>query len=85
MATGVMGNSLKGHPALYVSRDAGLNWKQVLKDYYFFNMGDHGGVLVAVKYFKSRGETREISYSIDEGRTWQTYKFNQDMLRVYGL
>ncbi|XP_011301031.1 sortilin-related receptor [Fopius arisanus] len=85
MATGVMGNSLKGHPALYVSRDAGLTWKQVLKDYYFFNMGDHGGVLVAVKYFKSRGETRDILYSTDEGRTWQTYKFNQDMLRVYGL
>ncbi|XP_063978327.1 sortilin-related receptor-like [Diachasmimorpha longicaudata] len=85
MATGVMGNSLKGHPALYVSRDAGLSWKQVLKDYYFFNMGDHGGVLVAVKYFKSRGETRDILYSTDEGRTWQTYKFNQDMLRVYGL
>ncbi|XP_017764096.1 PREDICTED: sortilin-related receptor-like [Eufriesea mexicana] len=85
MATGVIGQSLKGHPALYVSRDAGLTWKQVLKDYYFFNMGDHGGLLVAVKYFKSRGETRDISYSIDEGETWQSYEFNEKMLRVYGL
>ncbi|XP_017882694.1 sortilin-related receptor-like [Ceratina calcarata] len=85
MATGVIGPNLKGHPALYVSRDAGLNWIQVLKDYYFFNMGDHGGLLVAVKYFKSRGETRDISYSIDEGETWQTYQFNEKMLRVYGL
>ncbi|KAL6422754.1 hypothetical protein ACFW04_010753 [Cataglyphis niger] len=85
MATGVIGSSLKGHPALYVSRDAGLTWKQVLKDYYFFNMGDHGGLLVAVKYFKSRGETRDISYSVDEGETWQTYEFNEKMLRVYGL
>ncbi|EZA49376.1 Sortilin-related receptor [Ooceraea biroi] len=85
MATGVIGTSLKGHPALYVSRDAGLTWKQVLKDYYFFNMGDHGGLLVAVKYFKSRGETRDISYSTDEGETWQTYEFNEKMLRVYGL
>lgn len=85
MATGVIGTSLKGHPALYVSRDAGLTWKQVLKDYYFFNMGDHGGLLVAVKYFKSRGETRDISYSTDEGETWQTYQFNAKMLRVYGL
>lgn len=49
MATGVIGASMKGHPALYVSRDAGLTWRQVLRDYYFFNMGDHGGVLVAVK------------------------------------
>ncbi|XP_046815781.1 sortilin-related receptor-like isoform X1 [Vespa crabro] len=85
MATGVIGSSLKGHLALYVSRDAGLTWKQVLKDYYFFNMGDHGGLLVAVKYFKSRGETRDLSYSIDEGETWQTYEFHEKMLRVYGL
>ncbi|XP_053974316.1 sortilin-related receptor-like [Hylaeus volcanicus] len=85
MATGVIGPNLKGHPALYVSRDAGLTWKQVLKDYYFFNMGDHGGLLVAVKYFKSRGETSDLSYSVDEGETWQSYKFNEKMLRVYGL
>ncbi|XP_034941871.1 sortilin-related receptor-like [Chelonus insularis] len=85
MATGVLGSSLKGHPGLYVSRDAGLTWKQVLKDYYFFNMGDHGGVLVAVKYFKSRGETRDLLYSTDEGKTWKTYKFSKDLLRVYGL
>ncbi|CAL7939536.1 unnamed protein product [Xylocopa violacea] len=85
MATGVIGPSLKGHPALYVSRDAGLTWKQVLKDYYFFNMGDHGGLLVAVKYFKSRGETRDITFSVDEGETWLSYQFNEKMLRVYGL
>lgn len=85
IATGVIGKSLKGHPGVFVSRDAGLTWKQVLKDYYFFNMGDHGGVLVAVKYFKSRGETRDILYSTDEGETWHTHKFNEDMLRVYGL
>ncbi|XP_066589021.1 sortilin-related receptor-like [Prorops nasuta] len=85
MATGVIGPNMKGHPALYVSRDAGLTWKQVLKDYYFFNMGDHGGILVAVKYFKSRGETREINYSIDEGETWDAFTFHDDKLRIYGL
>ncbi|XP_020710796.1 sortilin-related receptor isoform X2 [Athalia rosae] len=85
IATGVIGKSLKGHPGVFVSRDAGLTWKQVLKDLYFFNMGDHGGVLVAVKYFKSRGETREIVYSTDEGETWHTHEFTGDMLRVYGL
>lgn len=57
----------------------------MLEDYYFFNMGDHGGVLVAVKYFKTRGETRDIWYSIDEGQTWETYTFSEHMLRVYGL
>lgn len=85
IATGVIGKNLKGHPSVFVSRDAGLTWKHVLKDYYFFNMGDHGGVLVAVKYFKSRGETNDILYSTNEGETWHKYKFNADMLKVYGL
>ncbi|CAH0400220.1 unnamed protein product [Chilo suppressalis] len=85
MATGVMGKSLKGIPGVYLSRDAGLTWKRILKDYYFFNYGDHGGVLVAVKYFKSRGETRRILYSTNEGIEWNNYQFNDDDLRIYGL
>ncbi|XP_047534155.1 sortilin-related receptor-like isoform X1 [Vanessa atalanta] len=85
MATGVLGKSLKGIPGVYLSRDAGLTWKRILKDYYFFNYGDHGGVLVAVKYFKSRGETRRILYSTNEGLEWNSYEFNSDDLRIYGL
>ncbi|CAG4953069.1 unnamed protein product [Colias eurytheme] len=85
MATGVIGKSLKGIPGVYISRDAGLTWKRILKDYYFFNYGDHGGVLVAVKYFKSRGETRRILYSTNEGLEWNSYQFNADDLRIYGL
>lgn len=85
MATGVLGKSLKGIPGVYISRDAGLSWKRILKDYYFFNYGDHGGVLVAVKYFKSRGETRRILYSTNEGIDWHSYQFNDNDLRIYGL
>ncbi|XP_063385358.1 sortilin-related receptor-like [Cydia fagiglandana] len=85
MATGVMGKSLKGIPGVYLSRDAGLTWKRILKDYYFFNYGDHGGVLVAVKYFKLRGETNKILYSTNEGIEWNSYQFNADDLRIYGL
>ncbi|GBP23516.1 Sortilin-related receptor [Eumeta japonica] len=85
MATGVMGKSLKGIPGVYLSRDAGLTWKRILKDYYFFNYGDHGGVIVAVKYFKIRGETRKILYSTNEGIDWHSYQFNADDLRIYGL
>ncbi|CAH2090468.1 unnamed protein product [Euphydryas editha] len=85
MATGVLGKSLKGIPGVYLSRDAGLTWKRILKDYYFFNYGDHGGVLVAVKYFKTIGETRRILYSTNEGFDWNSYQFNDDNLRIYGL
>lgn len=85
LASGVVAKSLKGHPGVYISRDAGLTWKQILKHHYFFNMGDHGGILVAVKYFKTKGETREIVYSTDEGDKWSGYKFHSRDLKVYGL
>lgn len=85
MGTGVVGRSLKGHPCVFISRDAGQTWKQILKNYHFFNYGDHGGVLVAVKYFKSKGETNQILYSTDEGEKWISYKFHSTDLKVYGL
>lgn len=85
MASGVIGKSLKGHPCVFISRDAGVTWKQILKNYHFFNFGDHGGILVAVKYFKSKGETQEILYSTDEGDTWVKYPFHSEDLKVYGL
>lgn len=74
IATGVTGKSLKGIPGFYISRDAGLTWKKILQDLYFFNYGDHGGVLVVVKEFNSRGETRRILYSTNEGVDWNSYQ-----------
>lgn len=85
MATGVVGRNLKGHPCVFISRDAGQTWTQILRNYYFFNYGDHGGILVAVKYFKSKGETNEILYSVDEGETWIAHPFSAKNLKVYGL
>lgn len=56
-----------------------------MKDYYLFNFGDHGGVLVAVKYFKANGETGKILYSTDEGENWYSHQFSFEDLRIYGL
>jgi len=85
IAMGTVGTSLKGRPGVYLSRDAGLTWRQVFRDYYFFNAGDHGGILVAVKYFKTEGETRELLYSTDEGESWSKHNFHVEDLRIYGL
>ncbi|XP_046384183.1 sortilin-related receptor-like [Ischnura elegans] len=85
MATGIIGESLKGQPGVFFSRDAGLTWNQVLKGHNFFNFGDHGGVLVAVSYSKFSGTTRKLFYSTDEGETWNSYEFYKDDLRIYGL
>jgi hypothetical protein len=57
----------------------------VFRDYYYFNAGDHGGVLVAVKYFRSQGETRDLLYSTDEGENWYKHSFHAEDLRIYGL
>lgn len=85
LATGVLGSNLKGHYGVYISLDAGLTWRQTLRDLYFFNMGDFGGILTAVKYYKSKGETRHILYSLDEGETWNSTVFHNEDMRLYGL
>lgn len=85
LATGMVGKSLKGHPGVFLSADAGVTWRQVLKDLYFFNFGDYGGVIVAVKYYKSQGETRQILYSTDEGQTFNAHNFSNSDLKMYGL
>ncbi|XP_042228900.1 sortilin-related receptor-like isoform X2 [Homarus americanus] len=85
LATGTIGTSLKGHTALYVSTDAGINWYQVLMGNYLYTIGDHGGIIVAVKFYRGHGETNELQYSTDEGETWQTSSFFSESLRIYGL
>lgn len=85
VATGVVGPSLKGQLAVYVSTDAGFSWRQSLRDLFFFNMADHGGVMAAVKYFRSRGETRSVLYSTDSGENWLEHTFNDENMILYGL
>ncbi|KAK2708068.1 hypothetical protein QYM36_015679, partial [Artemia franciscana] len=85
MATGVLGKSFKGHPGLFISSNGGFSWRQILKGNYFYAMGDYGGVLVAVKYYKSNGLTNEMIYSLDEGISWKSVKFSESPMRVYGL
>ena len=85
MASGNMGQTLTQKNNVFVSADAGLSWHQVLKGSYFYNLGDHGGIIVAVKYFKTEGPTSELLYSTDEGLNWKSLKFYDKPLRVYGL
>lgn len=86
MATGVVGKSLKGNPGVFISKDAGLTWRQVLKEMHFYNIGDHGGVLIAVRYYKGeKEETSQILYSTDEGETWLEQNFTNSKIKVYEL
>uniref|UniRef100_T1H8D0 Sortilin-related receptor n=1 Tax=Rhodnius prolixus TaxID=13249 RepID=T1H8D0_RHOPR len=85
IAAGTIGTSLKGHAGIFISRDAGLSWIKILRENYLFNIGDHGGIITAVKGFKTAGETNEIHYSLDEGETWNAHVFVEENIRVYGL
>jgi hypothetical protein len=85
MATGNMGHNLTQRSDVFLSADAGLSWHQVLKGSYYFNIGDHGGVIVAVKYFKTEGRTNELMYSTNEGVDWKSIKFYKEPLKIFGL
>lgn len=85
MATGNVGTTLVKKSNVYMSADAGLSWHQVLKGSYYFNIGDHGGIIVAVKYFKTEGKTNELFYSTDEGITWKSLIFYHEPLKIFGL
>ncbi|XP_035222728.1 sortilin-related receptor-like, partial [Stegodyphus dumicola] len=87
VASGVVGKSLKGHPRVFVSSDAGINWREVLDGSYIYMVGDYGGIIVAVSSFIHQ-ETDEVLYSTDDGETWDSVKFVSDgskPIRIYGL
>ena len=85
LASGNMGRRLQYKTSVFLSADAGLSWHQVLQGNYYYNMGDHGGVIVAVKYFKTEGDTNTLLYSTDEGLTWRSHQFYPTPIRVFGL
>ncbi|GIY59173.1 sortilin-related receptor, partial [Caerostris extrusa] len=88
VASGIVGKkTMKGHPSVFVSSDAGVTWREVLYGNYIYMMGDFGGIIVAVKSF-SLQETDEVIYSTDDGETWETIQFlpkGSKPFRVYGL
>ncbi len=69
MGVGNTGKRLMGYEEgdLYVSDDAGATWTRALEDAHKYEFGDQGSILVAIN---DEGPTKEISYSIDHGKTW---------------
>ncbi|KAG2012263.1 signal sequence binding protein [Coprinopsis cinerea AmutBmut pab1-1] len=56
----------------FLSTDAGLTWKMVTKEAHQYEFGDQGSILVVVN---NEDWTSEIKYSLNLGKTWQTYDF----------
>jgi len=73
MAVGNVGRDFNTNPSAlctYMSRDGGHNWEQVLQGPNIYEIGDHGGLIVAAKH-QSVGITDQFFFSVDEGQCWQ--------------
>ncbi|XP_062521984.1 sortilin-related receptor-like isoform X2 [Corticium candelabrum] len=78
MATGLTRSSY----GVFLSNTGGATWSKILDKQYFYNFGDHGGVMVtAIK----GGQTNYLEYSCDEGLTWKKKNFSDVDILVYGV
>ncbi|KAI8814666.1 hypothetical protein BJ742DRAFT_184196 [Cladochytrium replicatum] len=68
VAVGNIGEYLSDYKQgdMFVTRDAGHTWTEVLKDAHMFEFGDHGGIIVMVN---NEGPTDSIKYTLDEGKS----------------
>ncbi|KAF9551404.1 Oligoxyloglucan reducing end-specific cellobiohydrolase [Agrocybe pediades] len=83
MGVGNVGESLLQYDECdtFLSTDAGLSWKMVRKGAHKYEFGDLGSILVVID---DEQATNEIHYSLDLGKSWQTYDMGVRM-RVEGL
>ncbi|EGR30373.1 hypothetical protein IMG5_133680, partial [Ichthyophthirius multifiliis] len=58
---------------VYLSYDGGHEWNEVLQGPHIFEIGDHGGIILASKI---GDQTNLIKYSWDEGKTWDSIKID---------
>lgn len=63
----------------FFTNDGGASWKEIKKGYYMWEYGDQGSIIVIVN---GHDNTNTISYTLDEGETWQDYQFSDDLVKV---
>lgn len=57
----------------YLSNDGGHTWNEILAGPHVFEIGDHGGIIIAAS---AVNKTNTIFYSWDEGKTWSKHDLN---------
>ena len=85
IGTGNIGSTLAENYVdknLYVSRDGGLTFKSTHSGNYIYDIGDHGAILIASKMNEY---TNEIEFSWDYGKTWSSYKFSENKMRIRNI
>lgn len=66
----------------FITTDGGTTWKEIKKGVYQWEFGDRGSIIVLVN---DDTNTDTIHYSLDEGRSWNDYKFSEDAVRVQDI
>ena len=78
MGVGNIGKHLKKYDECdtWVSDDAGVTWKEALKEAHKYEFGDQGAILVAIY---DEGPTDKIKYSINHGQDWETKDLGEEV------
>jgi hypothetical protein len=63
----------------YITRDGGLSWHAFLNGPYLWGYGDQGSVILLVR---EDIPTNSFLFTIDEGRTWEEYRFTNSTIQV---
>lgn len=63
----------------FITTDGGSTWKEAKKGVYQWEFGDRGSIIVLVN---DQTNTDTIHYSLDEGQSWNDYKFSEDLVKV---
>lgn len=85
VATGNVGSHLNEKFSLlntYLTNDGGHTWIEILKGPHVFEIGDHGGIILAAS---AVNKTNIIKYSWDEGKTWNQHKLNVTAFEIEAI
>ncbi|OAA68613.1 vacuolar protein sorting [Niveomyces insectorum RCEF 264] len=66
----------------FMTTDAGISWRHVKKGAWTWQFGDQGSIIVLVP---RSGRTRTVSYTTDEGVTWNDHTFSDTDVTVLDI
>lgn len=71
----------------FLSTDGGIKWKSVKKGQWTWQYGDQGSIIVLVQMttHKNPAKTRYVTYSLDQGETWENYEFADSDVTVLDI
>lgn len=63
----------------FITNDGGSTWKEIKKGVFQWEFGDRGSIIILVD---DQTNTDTVHYSLDEGISWNDYKFSDDLVKV---